>query len=361
MITPSIAVLIPAYNEETVLKGTLIALGQAGVKQHDIYVVNDRSTDRTEQIARECKVNVYTVPENGGKARAQVQALKHFGLAEGQYDWIIFLDGDTKVDVAFYHEMRKAAIEDPSVALYVGQVKSAEYDHIFSALRAFDYTYGQDVAKHGQSNFNVIFVSPGCSSMYRADVLKGLHIDHMTLAEDMDLTMQVHRSGGKVKYLPDAWVHTQDPATITDYHKQIMRWYRGYWQVVAKHKIFGFTKKQPVDLYMMFLTLDAVLFNRIVWFLGILAVNPSILPGILALDVAFSSLIAMWSAYRTRRWDVLYKFPLYYWISYMNFYAYLRAFVEVILLRKELLAWNKVARYDYSNHLAIEFTNKDAT
>lgn len=355
MTEPTIAVLIPAYNEEMVLKGTVDALVAAGVSRLDIYVVNDRSTDRTAEIAVECGVNIFTVPENGGKARAQVQALEHFGLVDSplKYEWIIFLDGDTKVDVNFYSEMRKAAIADPSVALYVGQVKSVENDHIFSALRAFDYTYGQDVAKHGQSNFNVIFVSPGCSSMYKTEVLKDLEIDHMTLAEDMDLTMQVHRKKGRVMYLPHAQVHTQDPSTFRDYHKQIMRWYRGYWQVVIKHRIFGFTKKQPVDLYMMMLTMDAVFFNRIVWFIGMAILVPHLLIPIGLMDIGFSFTICLWCAYRTRRWDVIYKFPLYYWISYMNFYAYLRAFVEIILLRKEILAWNKVARYDYSNHLVV--------
>lgn len=351
MPDPKIAILIPAYNEEPVIAGTIGALLSADADRKDIYIVDDRSTDRTAEIALSMGVNVFTVPENGGKARAQVQALEHFQLND-KYDWIIFLDGDTKVDLYFINAMFAAAIEDPSVALYVGQVKSVKNDHIFSACRAFDYTYGQDVAKHGQSNFNMIFVSPGCSSMYRTDVLRNLHIDHMTLAEDMDLTMQVHRAGGKVKYLPQAFVNTQDPNNFKDYHKQILRWYRGFWQVVRKHNVFGWGKKQPVDFYMMLVTLDSIVFNRVLWFLGILAVKPAILPTIIGLDLLVTGLIACWTAYRTQRTDVIWKLPIYYWIGYMNFYAYLRAFVEVIVLRKELLAWNKVKRYSFDSHLA---------
>lgn len=350
-MNPRIAILIPAYNEEVVIKDTIDALLTAGVESSDIYVVDDRSTDKTAEIVRSCNVNVFTVPENGGKARAQTQALAHFKLLD-RYEWICFLDGDTKVDVNFYHEMCKAATDDPSVALYVGQVKSVKNDHIFSASRAFDYTYGQDVAKHGQSNFNVIFVSPGCSSMYRADVLSTLSIDHLTLAEDMDLTMQVHRSGGVVKYLPRAIVNTQDPATFSDYHKQVMRWYRGYWQVVLKHKVFGWQKKQRIDLYMMLLTADALIYNRVLWLALILVTNATILPFIFAADLALAGCIAAYAAHRTSRWDVLYKFPVYYWLSYLNFYAFARGFIEIVLFRKEILAWNKVARYEFNNHLS---------
>jgi cellulose synthase/poly-beta-1,6-N-acetylglucosamine synthase-like glycosyltransferase len=351
MSDPNICVLIPAYNEEMVLRGTIDALVAADCDRRDIYVVNDQSTDHTMLVAFEAGVNVYTVPQNGGKAKAQVQALDYFCLLT-KYDWVIFLDGDTKVDVQFINRMFQAAKEDPSIALYVGQVRSVKNTHLYSASRAFDYTYGQDIAKHGQSNFNVIFVSPGCASMYRSDVLSQLHIDHLTLAEDMDLTMQVHRAGGVVKYLPEAIVNTQDPSTFNDYHKQILRWYRGFWQVIRKHDVFSFKKKQRVDWYMILIILDALVFNRPMW-LGIMAtVDPYLIPWALLLDLGVSFAIALYAGYRTKRIDVVTKFPLYYWIAYLNFYAFTRAFVEIIVLRKEILAWNKVKRYDFSSNIA---------
>jgi poly-beta-1,6-N-acetyl-D-glucosamine synthase len=346
--TPKICVLIPVYNEETVLKGTVDALVAADCCKDDIYVVDDRSTDKTRQVAKELGVHIATVKRNGGKAKAQKAALNHFKLLE-KYDWVVFLDGDTKVDPFFMNRMYQAAQQDPTVALYVGHVNSVNNKHIYSASRAFDYTYGQDVAKHGQSKFNVIFVSPGCASMYNSNVLKMLHIDHMTLAEDMDLTMQTHRAKGTVRYLPDAIVNTQDPGSIKDYHKQILRWYRGFWQVVKKHNVFSLTKKQPVDWYIILITLDAVLFNRVLWLFAIWMYDSSLVPWILGLDLSVSFLISLYVSYRMKRIDVIYKFPVYYWIGYLNFYAYIRAFIEIVVLRKEILAWNKVKRYDFTS------------
>lgn len=346
---PSIAILIPVYNEEIVIKGTIDSLVAAGADLSHIYIVNDKSTDNTESVAAATGVSVYTVPENGGKANAQKAALRYYQLTK-RYDWVIFLDGDTKVDVNFMQEMRNAAVSRSEVGLFVGQVKSVKNSHIYSASRAFDYTYGQDIVKQGQSNFNVIFVSPGCASMYRSDVLDKMEIDHMTLAEDMDLTMQCHRLGYKVEYVSTAFVNTQDPSTFKDYHKQVLRWYHGFWQVVKKHEIFAFKKKQPVDWYMMFITADAVLFNRILWIALLLIINPAIVLPAFALDIAIAAAISVYVSYRTQRLDTMYKFPLYYWLSYINFYAYMRAFVEIIIQRKELLAWNKVKRYNFDSH-----------
>lgn len=358
MTDPKISVLIPAYNEELVIEGTIKALVAADCNLKDIYVVDDRSTDKTAEIARKSGVNVYTVPVNGGKARAQVAALEYFGLCEGPiaYDWVIFLDGDSKVDKQFFAKMKAAAVDD-SNSLYVGQIKSVRNSHVFSAARAAEYAFGHDFIKQGQDNFGVIFVSPGCASMYNAKVLRHLKIDHKTLAEDMDLTMQVHRYGGKVKYVNDAIVHTQDPKSLKDYYKQILRWNRGFWQVVIKHRVFGLCKKQRVDWYMMFITADALLTNRVVWFLGIGTIfswNPLTLLGGLLIDFGVSLLVALYAAWKTKRLDVLTKLPLYFWLRPLADFVNIKSFVEIVLLRKELLAWNKVARYEFNNHLSKE-------
>lgn len=350
MNDPRIGILIPAYNEELVLKGTIDALLAADCDAMDIYVVDDRSTDETYEVANECGVNIYTVPRNGGKAKAQVAALAHFQLLE-RYDWLIFLDGDTKVDPYFYNRMYEAANEDPSVALYVGQVKSVKNDHLYSAYRAYEYTFGHDLGKHAQSNFNVVYVSPGCASMYRTNVLAKLTIDPSTLAEDMDLTMQVHRLCERVTYVPEACVMTQDPRTLSDYIKQVQRWSRGFWQVVLKHNVVWIGPKSWVDAYMWMTMIDAIVFNRVFWLAGLVMLFPNIW-GVLLLDMGIAFGISCYCGWRARRWDTVYKMPIYYWLSFLNLYLFMKTFVEIIVLRKEILAWNKVKRYDFSSNTA---------
>jgi biofilm PGA synthesis N-glycosyltransferase PgaC len=351
-VAAGIAALIPAFNEEPVMEGTIQALLTAGCPARDIYVVDDRSTDRTAEIARRMAVHVFTVPVNGGKARAQAAALTYFGLHD-RYGWVLFLDGDTKVDPNFMDEMRRAAWRRPDVALFVGQVRSVRNTHLFSALRAMEYAFGHDLIKQGQSNCRVILVSPGCASMYRTQVLKQLHIDHSTLAEDMDLTIQAHRQGELISYVPTAIVNTQDPSTFKDYYKQILRWDRGFWQIVKKHQVFNpRARKQLLDLYVMFLIADALFFNKLIIGGGIALAQPALLPYAFAADFFISLCVASYGACRTRRLDVLYKFPAYYWMSYVNYYAFLSAMLDIVFLRRTKLNWNKVKRYDFDSHAA---------
>jgi len=77
-----IGILIPAYNEEVVIKGTIESLINAGCSKSHIYVVDDKSTDNTAEIASSTGVNVYTVDENGGKAYAEKIAIVYFLFLE---------------------------------------------------------------------------------------------------------------------------------------------------------------------------------------------------------------------------------------------------------------------------------------
>ena len=347
----STAVLIPVYNEEAVLAETVYALVLAGYSPKDIYIVNDKSTDNTALIGAKLEalgVHFATVPQNGGKAAAQRYALAHFNLIR-KYHYIAFLDGDTKVQPDFKKHIDDAIDANPRVALFVGQVSSAKNNHLYSANRAYHYTYAHDVIKKGQDRFQVVYVSPGCASIYKSDVLHKLHIDSDTLAEDMDLTIQVHRLGYKVKYVHDAIVVTQDPNSFKDYYKQVMRWSRGFWQIVKKYDTLGVSKKQRVDLYMIYIALESLFFNRVFVLIGALFfMSPTaILLGLL-FDFMFFAGIGVYASIKTKRLDICSKMFIFYWLSYVNLYAHLTSFIEIIVLRKNILAWNKVKRYQFN-------------
>lgn len=340
-----ICVLLPAYNEQIVIGSTIQSLLNCGFDPTDVFIVDDCSTDETFYKAREYTSNVYRVEQNGGKARAQQAAIDHFKLIH-KYDYIIMLDCDSQVKANFRDVLFANAVRHPDVDLFVGQVRNARSESVISALRAVEYTFSHSIVKKGQDNFGVIYVSPGCASMYSTRMLKRLQFDTHTLAEDMDLTLQVHALNGKIKYVHDAEVITQDPKTYSDYHKQIMRWFRGFWQIVQKYSILKFGLKHRVSVYMLYLIMDALFANRIF----IIAISLFFLPLYLvltglAIDFTIFVLIAAFSAIETKRFDVFYKAPLTYLSLFLNTYAFIRSFAEVILLRKKTFGWNKVTRY----------------
>jgi len=87
--TPTIAAVVPAYNEEERIGGVIDAIRQSGVADQ-LIVVSDGSTDRTYEIARKDRgVEAYQLSQNLGKAGAMFM-----GALRARTDCILFLDAD---------------------------------------------------------------------------------------------------------------------------------------------------------------------------------------------------------------------------------------------------------------------------
>src|SRR6266581_9280437 len=92
---PFVSIIVPAYNEERVIEGTIRSLLNSDSDKCEIIVVDDGSHDRTSEVVREhfadeSLVRLFTVP-NAGKASAL-----NFGLHYAQGDIIVALDADTQ-------------------------------------------------------------------------------------------------------------------------------------------------------------------------------------------------------------------------------------------------------------------------
>ena len=342
---PKIAILVPAYKEELVIHKTITSLLHAGFLSSDIYVIDDCSEDETGNIALSYDVNVLILAENSGKAGATKEGIIHFNLIE-KYDWITLVDGDSILCEDFISVLENAIHQDCTPGLYVGRVVSIENNSLFSTYRAYEYAYGHEIVKKGQDNFGTIFVSPGCCSVYRSDILSQMDISNDTLAEDMDLTIQTHRLGYKVRYLHNLVAYTQDPNNFRDYYKQITRWFRGLWQIIKKHKILSIKRWSKVDIYLKIITIDSILFNRFFMIIAVLTFfDGKILLFGIVMDYIIQALLALYAAILARNWRILAYSPTFYFIGLLNSAAYLKAFVEVFVFGKIVLSWNKVKRY----------------
>lgn len=84
-------IIVPAYNEAKNITGVIEDLKQF-FPEGDILVVNDCSTDQTEEILRQLGVNYLTLPVNLGIGGA-VQTGYRYAL-EHRYDYAVQFDGD---------------------------------------------------------------------------------------------------------------------------------------------------------------------------------------------------------------------------------------------------------------------------
>ncbi len=102
---PNYAIIIPAYNEEVLLAGTIAAAREAmaGLDgefgEGELIVVNNNSTDRTGVVAGESGADrVVFEPHN------QIARARNAGAKTTAADWLIFIDADTKASAGTLRE-----------------------------------------------------------------------------------------------------------------------------------------------------------------------------------------------------------------------------------------------------------------
>lgn len=113
---PEVSIVMPAYNEEESIVNTLASLCTNKVNRTiEIIVVNNNSTDRTEELIRACGVTC--IPETKqGITHARNTGLKH---ARGKY--ILNADADTIYPEDWIELMIKPLLEPSTVAITYGK------------------------------------------------------------------------------------------------------------------------------------------------------------------------------------------------------------------------------------------------
>ena len=102
-------VIVPAYNEEDNIRNTLRDLRENGADT-DILVMNDCSTDGTEAILKEEKVNYLSFPVNlgiGGGVQAGYQYARDYG-----YEIAIQFDGDGQHEAKYLKDLMAPILAD---------------------------------------------------------------------------------------------------------------------------------------------------------------------------------------------------------------------------------------------------------
>src|SRR5260370_4739575 len=92
-----ISFIVPAYNEEHELSGTLAAIHDAASGPSgpsEIIVVDDASTDATPEIATQTGARVIRIN------RRQIAAARNSGWRTAQGDYLFFIGADTRINRA---------------------------------------------------------------------------------------------------------------------------------------------------------------------------------------------------------------------------------------------------------------------
>ena len=110
---PKVSVIVPVYNVEEYLERCLDSLVNQTLKDIEIIIVNDGSTDgskeKIQKYINTYKNIVYLEKKNGG-----ISSARNYGIPYAKGEYIGFVDSDDYVELTMYEKMYNKAIEEKS-------------------------------------------------------------------------------------------------------------------------------------------------------------------------------------------------------------------------------------------------------
>lgn len=325
-----VSVIIPAYNEEVAIDRCINSLKIQTYPHHlvEIIAVDDGSEDRTVEKVNDhvngngngngdkngngngngngkVKINGNSIPvgdfggvmklitkSHQGKAKAL-----NAGIKQASGDLILCIDSDVTLapdaleEVARYFHQNEdvdaatAHLEIDSRLLLVrdssGDPELDEneetisremtwFEEFLANSQFFEYLNSFRIGRQAEAVFNGVFTLAGATSVFRANTIKDdLVYQDRTVSEDTDLTLSLHRRGGKIGYMPNVKVYLEPVVDWDELYAQRVRWQRGELEVFSYHKDFinsrgsGYFGRWQLPLRLQ--TDHTMAFLRLIW------------------------------------------------------------------------------------------------
>jgi glycosyltransferase involved in cell wall biosynthesis len=189
MSTPVVSVIVPVYNGAATIEGCLRSLEAQTVREHEVIVVDDGSTDDTASIVERTSSRLVRLEENTGPAAA-----RNAGIAAARSHVIAFTDADCVAAPDWLARALARLEAEPDAAGVEGRTEPAGET---SAL-----THQMRNAEGG------LYMT--CNMIYRRAALEqvGGFDERFRLAwlEDSDVALGLLEAGGRIAWDPTVLV-----------------------------------------------------------------------------------------------------------------------------------------------------------
>ncbi len=203
------SIIIPAKNEEDYIANCLDSIFQVSYPKdkYEVIVVDNGSTDRTVEIAKEKGANVFVRPD------LTISGLRNFGASQGKGTLLAFLDADCTVSMDW---LKNSAIylDDKNVASFGSSAVLPE--KTTWVQRAWYYIRKRDLRCQDVEWLESANVFARKDSFEKV----GGFNETLLTCEDYDLSVRLSQEG-KIFYDPRVVVvHHREPATIKNFFRK---------------------------------------------------------------------------------------------------------------------------------------------
>jgi cellulose synthase/poly-beta-1,6-N-acetylglucosamine synthase-like glycosyltransferase len=239
----NVCVLMPAHNEAiglaAVLQTLMPQLGEQAGMHVRLLVVADNCTDATAALAREADRNqgfIEVVERHDTDLRGKGYAL-HFGvqhLKANPPDVVLVADADCVMEAGAIYTLAAQCIayNRPVQALYL--MRSPQGAGITTRLAEFAWVVKNRVRPLGLYNLGLPCQLMGTGMAFSWAHISNAQLNTGHIVEDMQLGIDLARSGHPPLFCPDALVTSTFPTSRTGLQAQRTRWEHGQLGVMVR-------------------------------------------------------------------------------------------------------------------------------
>lgn len=345
--TPPLSVLVPAYNEEVGIIGTVLSLvtgsGRLDYPEFEVIVINDGSKDHTLQkmidrfqmIPLKDKVfqkrnGIETKPikavyhseiypqlvlvdkENGGKSDAL-----NAGINISRYPYFASIDGDTILDPDSFLKIMKPIVENTEgevlaaggnvliangSTIIQGQMKDLKLSrNPWVVMQTVEYMRAFLMGRIGLSRKNLLLIISGAFGVFKTSrVIQAGGYKVGTVGEDMELVVRLHRMnienkwGARIEYVADPVCYTEAPEDLKILRNQRKRWHRGLFESLWTHRKMIFNPRYGgIAFIAMPYFLFVELLGPVIELLGYLVIVFGLIFGLINIEFSLNLLLMM--------------------------------------------------------------------
>lgn len=133
-----VSVIIPTYNEESVISDCLASLKNQSYKNTEIILVDDGSSDNTLKIAATFNIRTYSQKHQGpGSAR-------NLGAKHAKGKILIFADADMTFDINFIQDLTQPILKNKTIGTFSKNEMNANKNNTWSKCWNINQRWPQD-------------------------------------------------------------------------------------------------------------------------------------------------------------------------------------------------------------------------
>lgn len=208
---PAITIIVPVYNTEKYLRECLESLVRQSFQNIEILLVNDGSTDKSQNIIDEYSEK-YTfvtgiMKENGGSSSA-----RNLGLQNARGEFVIFIDSDDYVDNCYAEILYNTVVSENSDMVICDFVRVTDEGEI---TRDYELDLGENQIR--------ILTFLSCNRIIRRSLFENydIHYSEGITCEDIPVILQLEDVARNVKVLPyEGYYYRMNPESATSGFKK---------------------------------------------------------------------------------------------------------------------------------------------